>query len=475
MFSYKRFPTTHTVAACLIAVPLTSFLFAGAGETHNVDDAASHSARVEALAIPATAVSTTALPTAVTDEPAAPVSPSPPPTTARSVERGETIRRGDSLARVFQRVSASPQDLAAILDSGALATGLKRIYPGQTLTFTEDSAGRLQRLTYSTGPLEQVLFERAAGGFRAKKVNRQPEVTTNYGHATIKHSVFAAGQRIGLDDELTQRLAQIFQWDIDFVLDIRSGDQFSLLFEDLYVDGKLVGHGKILAADFTNQGARYRAIYYEDRNGHGDYYASDGTSMRKAFLRAPVEFTRISSNYNPRRFHPIQKRIMPHRGIDYAAPYGTPVLASGDGRVVTAGRTAPNGNYIVLQHGEQFQTKYLHLSKFGRGVRAGARVRQGQVIGYVGATGWATAPHLHYEFLVNGIHKNPRTVPLPKARPVPSDERTRFAAVAQRLIAALDEQRNTRLANVSADADVAPARVVAVGLDSERVAAATGG
>jgi murein DD-endopeptidase MepM/ murein hydrolase activator NlpD len=474
MLSYKRFPTTHTVAACLIAVPLTSLLFAGASETRNVGTAAPPSVKVEALAIPAAPVTATALPTPANAVAVAPATPAPAPTAAGSVERVETIRRGDSLARVFQRVAASPRDLAAILDSGALATGLKRIYPGQTLTFTEDPDGRLQRLSYSPSPLEEMLFERGAGGFQAKKITRQPEVTTNYGHATIKHSVFAAGQRIGLDDELTQRLAQIFQWDVDFVLDIRSGDEFSLLFEDLYLDGKLIDHGKILAADFTNQGTRYEAIYYEDRNGHGDYYASNGTSIRKAFIRAPVEFTRISSNYNPRRFHPIQKRIMPHRGIDYAAPYGTPVLASGDGRVVTASRTAPNGNYIVLQHGEQFQTKYLHLSKFGRGIRAGARVRQGQVIGYVGATGWATAPHLHYEFLVNGIHKNPRTVPLPKARPVPSGERARFAAVAQRLIATLDGQRKTRLAGVRADADVA-ATPVAVGLDGERITAATGG
>ena len=160
--------------------------------------------------------------------------------------------------------------------------------------------------------------------------------------------------------------------------------------------------------------------------------------MRKAFLRAPVEFSRISSNFNLRRVHPLFKTVRPHRGIDYAAPRGTPILAAGDGKVTTASRTEPNGNYVVIQHGEQFVTKYLHLSKFGRGIKRGVRVQQGQTIGYVGATGWATAAHLHYEFLVNGVHKNPRTVSLPDAQPIASAEMTRFRARATDYAAKLD-------------------------------------
>ena len=463
MFGYSRFPTTHTVAACVIAVPLTSLLLAGNGESHNA-----------AAADPAQQISIDALPTPPVHVPEVALASIPEPDSAATAAaplqvrratdvqtRVETIRPGDSLARVFQRVAVPPSDLASVLQSGKLAAGLQRIYPGQRLTFTKTSDGHLQELVYSPSPLQRVVFERNADHFTAKKIDREPEVITNYRHGVIKHSLFAAGQRIGLNDEIIQRLAQIFQWDIDFVLDIRSGDDFSLLFEDLYVDGNLISHGRILAAEFNNQGTRYRAVYYQDRTGRGDYYSPSGESMRKAFLRAPVEFKRISSNYNPRRFHPIQKRIMPHRGIDYAAPYGTPVLASGDGRVVTASRTTPNGNYVVLQHGEQFQTKYLHLSKFGRGIRSGARIKQGQIIGYVGATGWATAPHLHYEFLVNGVHQNPRTVPLPKAQPVASAERARFAAVADELIARID----------APDAG----KIRPVRLDGERVSAATGG
>ncbi len=466
MSAYKRFPTTHTVAACVIALPLTSLLLASNGESHNAEAAGqARASRVEALPPPSVQVPEVALRDAIRlDSESREAAPIPTPQSQNTHTRVETIRPGDSLARIFQRVAIAPSDLAAILESGNLAAGLKRIYPGQRLTFTTSSDGRLQEFVYSQSPLQRVVFRRDADHFTATMVSREPEVITNYRHAVIKHSLFAAGQRIGLDDEIIQRLAQIFQWDVDFVLDIRSGDEFSLLFEDLYVDGKLIGHGKILAAEFNNQGTRYQAVYYQDRNGHGDYYSPAGESMRKAFLRAPVEFKRISSNYNPRRFHPIQKRVMPHRGIDYAAPYGTPVLASGDGRVVTASRTTPNGNYIVLQHGEQFQTKYLHLSKFGRGIRAGARVKQGQIIGYVGATGWATAPHLHYEFLVNGVHQNPRTVPLPKAQPVAFAERARFATAAERLIAQIGVQQRAGTGATQ------PVR-----LDGERIAATTGG
>ncbi len=263
-----------------------------------------------------------------------------------------------------------------------------------------------------------------------------------YKHGTIEHSLFVASQRAGLSDAMTMRLAQIFQWDVDFVLDIRPGDAFYVLYEELFLDQEFVGYGEILAAEFVNQGDRYRAMQYVDASGKGDYFTPDGESMRKAFLRAPVEFSRISSNFNLRRVHPLFKTVRPHRGIDYAAPRGTPILASGDGRVTTASRTQANGNYVVIAHGEQFVTKYLHLSKFARGVRSGARVTQGQTIGYVGATGWATAPHLHYEFLVNGVHKNPRTVSLPDAQPIAEGDMGRFRAQTAQYSALLDDYKS---------------------------------
>ena len=268
-----------------------------------------------------------------------------------------------------------------------------------------------------------------------------PEREILFNHGVIEHNLFNSSQKIGLADALTMRLAQIFQWDIDFVLDLRPGDAFFLIYEEMFVDNKFVGHGDILAAEFINQGEKYTAVFFKDNEGTGSFYNLEGESMRKAFLRAPVEFSRISSSFNLRRRHPLFNTVRPHRGIDYAAPTGTPILAAGDGRIKTATRTRPNGNYVVIQHGQEFVTKYLHLSKFGRDIKAGKTVKQGQVIGYVGQTGYATGPHLHYEFLVNGIHKNPRTVKLPKATPIADKHKQFFALEATRIISLLENYK----------------------------------
>jgi murein DD-endopeptidase MepM/ murein hydrolase activator NlpD len=221
-------------------------------------------------------------------------------------------------------------------------------------------------------------------------------------------------------------LSYVFQWDISFALDLRQGDSYSLLFEESYLEGVKVRDGKILSAQFNNMGQTYTAVLYTAEDGTSSYYAADGKNLRKAFLRDPVHFSRVSSSFNLKRLHPIHKRVMPHRGIDYAARQGTPIVAAGDGKVSIARQNSSSGKYLVIQHGEQYQTKYLHLYKFGKGIRAGKRVRQGEVIGYVGSTGWATAPHLHYEFLVDGVHRNPRTVSLPQANPIKSSEKQRF-------------------------------------------------
>ena len=363
--------------------------------------------------------------------------------------RETQVAPGDSLSRIFSREGISARELALLLESEPLGTRLKSIFPGHSLTFTLAPDNTLVKLAYTPGPLETLEFERAGDGFIGREVIREPKKAKAYRHGMIDHSLFVASQRAGLDDAITMRLAQIFQWDIDFVLDIRQGDEFHVLFEELYIDDKFISYGNILAAEFVNQNQIYRAILYTDSKGESDYYNPEGNSMRKAFLRAPVEFSRISSNFNLRRVHPLFKRTMPHRGIDYAAPSGTPILASGDGRVQTASRTQANGNFVVLQHGEQFVTKYLHLSKFARGIKTGSRVKQGQVIGYVGATGWATAPHLHYEFLVNGVHKNPRTVALPDAQPVPRNEMERFADRTEPLLTLLDNfKQQTQIALV---------------------------
>jgi murein DD-endopeptidase MepM/ murein hydrolase activator NlpD len=359
-----------------------------------------------------------------------------------TVEHVERVRAGDTLASIFDRMSISPRDLAAVLESGPLAKLLQRIHPNHELKFVVTTDKRLVKLSYAPDRLETLEFNRDGDGFIANQISRVPSSATIYRHGTINQSLFGASQAVGLPDEVTIRLAQIFQWDIDFVRDLRKGDQFSLLLEERYVDGKFIGYGKILAADFVNQGTRYRAVYYVDADGNSGYYSEAGQSMRKAFLRAPVEFSRISSNFSAARFHPIEKRVMPHRGIDYVAPTGTPVLASGDGRILKATRTEPNGNFVFIDHSGDIETKYLHLSRIATGITPGNRVRQGQVIGYVGSTGWATAPHLHYEFLVGGVHQDPRTVPLPKADPISHRELARFELQTQAVLAELDHPRD---------------------------------
>lgn len=358
-----------------------------------------------------------------------------------------TVNSGDNLAKIFKREGIPQSDLALLLKSKPFGSRLKRIHPGHEFTFGVNETGELTSLAYSPGPLDTLQFERIDNGFVGEEVRRQPERVTSYKHAAIDHSLFVASQRAGLDDSLTMRIAQIFQWDIDFVLDIRKGDEFYVLFEELYLGDEFIGYGNVLAAEFINQGSSYQAFGYEDALGKRGYYSPEGKNMRKAFLRAPVEFSRISSNFNLRRKHPLYKRTMPHRGIDYAAPRGTPILASGDGKVLTASRSNSNGNFVVIQHGEEFTTKYLHLSKFANGIRKGKKVKQGSIIGYVGSTGWATGPHLHYEFLVNGVHKNPRTVKLPDANPIAATEQQRFAQTTEPVLSLLEDfKHQTQLA-----------------------------
>ena len=350
-----------------------------------------------------------------------------------------TVRNGDSLARLFQREGLSPRDLANLLASAPLAKRLADLRPGDELAFLEEE-GALQTLRYRPSRLETLTFQRQdleGQRFTGEQALRTPTVTERTARVTIEDALFLSAQAAGLNDQLALSLAEIFQWDIDFVLDIRKGDRFELLYEELSLDGDAYGTGAILAARFINRGEVFEAVRFEDEQGAASYFTPEGRSLRKAFLRAPVQFTRISSNFNLRRKHPLWNTARPHRGIDYAAPQGTPVVAAGDGKVVKATRNAPSGNYIVLQHGERYQTKYLHLSRFAKTLKTGQRVKQGQVIGYVGATGWATGPHLHYEFLVGGAHQNPRTVDLPKADPIAPAARPAFTRLAEARLAAL--------------------------------------
>ncbi len=351
------------------------------------------------------------------------------------------VKNGDNMARIFQRLNLSPTDLHNIMEIGSDVRSLKRILPEQELSFQLQPDGGLQAIRYQQDAFKTLQVVRTDTGFRAEWDIAEPETITVFETAKItpeNPSLFHAGKAAGLSDYVIMELAQIFQWDISFALDMRNGDSFSLMFEEIYVEGEKVKEGKIVAAKFTNMGKTYSAVRYTDLSGRADYYTPAGHSMRKAFIRDPVHFSHVSSSFNLRRLHPIHKRAMPHRGIDYAAKRGTPVFASGDGKVTIRRQNEASGRYIVIQHGEQYTTKYLHLSAFARGIKPGAKVRQGQTIGYVGSSGWATGPHLHYEFLVNGVHRNPRTVRLPKADPIARDELARFQAAVSPVLAQLE-------------------------------------
>jgi murein DD-endopeptidase MepM/ murein hydrolase activator NlpD len=254
----------------------------------------------------------------------------------------------------------------------------------------------------------------------------------------IDSSLFLAAEASNISDAVALKLANIFAWDIDFVLDIRDGDHFTVVYEQIYQDGRYLRDGEILAAEFVNAGKVYRAVGYKGPSGQLGYYTPNGQPMRKAFLRAPVDFTRVSSAFNPHRFHPILQTIRGHMGTDYAAPIGTPVHASGDGRVSFVGTRGGYGNAIVLEHTNSISTLYGHLSRFAKHLRVGARVQQGEVIGFVGMTGLATGPHLHYEYLVDGVHKNPETVRLPGAAPLQARALADFLAAAAPLLVRLE-------------------------------------
>ncbi len=357
-----------------------------------------------------------------------------------------TVRNGDSLAAIFSHLGIPPQDLQNLLDQGGATGNLKKIFPGQTLRILTGDANKLVKLSYPIDRLNTLEVVRNGDDFNVSTVTQTPEFRTRTASGTIESSLFLAAARAGLSDSMTMELAGIFGWDIDFALDIREGDKFTVIYEDMYVDGESIGNETILAAEFINQGRRYQAIRYTDSGGKTDYYSPDGKSMRKAFLRTPVEFTRISSGFTMGRFHPILNKIRAHKGVDYAAPTGTPIKATGDGKITFRGRKGGYGNVVILQHGARYSTLYGHMSKFRGGLAVGSRVRQGQVIGYVGMTGLATGPHLHYEFRIDGVHRDPLRVKLPGAEPLGNKYRDDFNSKAKALIAKLDLIRDVQVA-----------------------------
>ena len=357
------------------------------------------------------------------------------------------VKSGDSLAAIFSRLDIPPLQLHEILTSGGAAHNLKKIHPGQTLRLQTDAANNLLKLQYQIDRLSSLEIRQQGDDFETVTTHRTPERRMANATGVINSSLFMAAQKAGISDNLTMELANIFGWDIDFALDIRKGDAFTVLYEELYLDGEKIEDGNILAAEFVNNGKTYQAVRYTDAGGHTDYYALDGQSMRKQFLRTPVEFSRISSRFSTGRKHPILNKIRAHRGVDYAAATGTPIKSTATGKIVHRGKKGGYGNTIIIQHGSKYSTLYAHLSKYRGGLKKGSRVKQGQVIGYIGSSGLATGPHLHYELRVNGVHRDPLRVKLPGAEPLNKKYLDDFKAQAGSMLARLDLVRPVQVAS----------------------------
>ncbi|KOO13651.1 peptidase M23 [Vibrio xuii] len=338
-----------------------------------------------------------------------------------------TIGSGDSMALLFQRAGLSSRLLYELTSTNKdIERQLTRVRPGDSFQFGFDADNQLIQIKRQLSPYEAFLVTKSDKGYTSTIDKKDVHFQYNYAEAKITSNFWNAGISAGLTANQIMELAGIFGWDIDFALDIRNGDNFRILYQEKVVEGEVVGRGKIIAAIFTNQGDTFTAIR-DDKSGN--YYDENGRAMKKAFLRSPLDFRRVTSNFNPTRRHPVTGKVRAHRGTDYAAPVGTPIWAAGDGIVQKSSYNQFNGNYVFIKHSNTYITKYLHLTK--RTVKTGQRVKQGQTIGTLGGTGRVTGPHLHYEFLVNGVHKNARTVKLPQSKSLTGKAKATFIANAK--------------------------------------------
>ncbi|MDI9246611.1 peptidoglycan DD-metalloendopeptidase family protein [Marinobacter sp. CHS3-4] len=344
------------------------------------------------------------------------------------------IRSGDTLSSLFSKAGFDDGLMLSVIHGEDEANELQRLYAGETIRFAKNDAGELAAIELKRSLLESLKIEKTENGFAGEKVVREPDAQPAFASGVIDGSLYVAAREAGLSDRLAMEMAGIFGWNIDFVYDVRKGDRFEVVYEELYLDGEKFDTGNILSARFVNRGEEVIALRYTDSNGDTDYYSPNGSSMRKAFLRTPIN-ARVSSSFNLQRRHPVLDVVRPHEGTDYAAPPGTPIKAAGDGRVIFAGWKGGYGRTVVLQHGDNITTLYAHMSRLGRGIRNGSRVKQGDTVGHVGSSGMVTGPHLHYEFRVNGSPRNSRTVKLPDAKPVPKSELARFERFAKQEVA----------------------------------------
>lgn len=454
----KNFPKKHLIILGIATTAVGALLATGSSQeaeakkiSINLSDAPSYAPMKTAIISPASSNSMPAIPTlsidtngragnmphsslSMMDKGPIPITPDDKVHT-KTADKQETeaqwetftVKSGDTLSRIFSRAGFNDKLIYKLFSDDKQNKKLVKIHPGQKISFAKSESDTLKAIKLEVNRLESILVSSSDNGkYQFSKVTIEPDTHTSYASGEIDSSLFLAAKTAGLDESVIMGLANIFGWDVDFSLDIRSGDKFDLVYEELFVDGEKIGNGKILAAHFTNKNKTYKAVLYTDKKGRSHYYTPDGHSMRKEFLRSPVEFARISSHFNLKRKHPVLHRIRAHRGTDYAASRGTPIRATGDGKIIHAGRKGGYGKAVIIKHGQKFTTLYAHMSKYGRGVRTGKKITQGQIIGYVGSTGLASGPHLHYEFRVNGVHKNPVTVSLPKAKHIPAKDMDHF-------------------------------------------------
>ena len=355
----------------------------------------------------------------------------------------ETVRRGDTISHIFRRLGISIREALALVKLKDAAV-LEKITPGEEIHVTKltpmdgTTRERLEKLKYELNQFTTLLVRRKDDGYVTDIVRREPEIHYRTSRATINSSLLGTARNAGIPFDVVYSFADILGWQVDFSRDLRKGDQFTVIFEELYLDGEKIGNGQVVATELVTMDRNLRAVRHVGDNGRVTYYAPDGEGIQGSFLRSPIKYARVTSSFSKRRLHPIQKIWKPHNGVDYGAPLNTPVHSTGDGVVIFVGSKNGYGRTVILRHGEQYQTLYAHLNRYRKGLRTGKRVEQGEVIGYVGKTGWATGPHLHYEFRVNGRHMDPLTVDLPKSDPIDQRYRDDFLREAAHWVAQLE-------------------------------------
>jgi len=359
----------------------------------------------------------------------------------------EQIQRGDSVSELLRRMEVQDDAADNFLRRAAEAGSLRQLRTGKTVQAKTSAESRLLTLSYVDNGGNQITITPDGERFKVKTQPALAERRVFVQTGEISSSLYTATDEANLPDAVANQLVEIFGGDIDFHRDLRRGDTFSIIYEQPYLNGEATRNARILAAEFINHGRALQAFYFQNTRHGGDYFSPDGKSMRKAFLRSPIEFSRVSSGFSRARFHPVLNRWRAHKGVDYAAPTGTKVRATADGVVRFVGKQGGYGNAVMLDHQGQFQTVYGHLSRFGE-VRRGQRVSQGEVIGYVGQTGLASGPHLHYEFKVSGVQRDPLKVALPDGKPISEVQQTVFTETIQSLHARLSLLRNTRIAQL---------------------------